>query len=126
MIQDYNPAHPEIHIEYFVVFDDGRGNGFWFPCNQDGTFPEPLNPCAQVNYNYCMENPHLFVRHGEVVKEEHLSAVPARGRCLCGNTVELVNQYCGAAQCDNCGRWYNLFGEELLPPDEWNEKCDDY
>ena len=126
MIRDYAPAHLEICTEHFIVFDDESGNGYWFPCNQGGVFPEPLNPCAQENYDYCMENPQLFVRHGEVVKEERLFTVPACGRCSCGNTVELVNQYCGAAQCDNCGRWYNLFGENILPPDEWHESCGDY
>ena len=62
MLKDCVPAHPEIHTEYYLVFDDGHGNGFWFPCNHKGAFAKPLSPCAQRNYDDCLQNPHRFVR----------------------------------------------------------------
>lgn len=37
--------------------------------------------------------------------------------CHCGATVYLH----GDTQCDNCGQWYNAFGEELMDPQFWNE-----
>lgn len=46
---------------------------------------------------------------------------PAYGTCHCGGTVELTDEYMGACECPNCGQWYNLFGQELLPPDMWEE-----
>jgi hypothetical protein len=27
----------------------------------------------------------------------------------------------GANECPHCGQWYNVFGQELLPPDQWEE-----
>ena len=126
MLKDCVPAHPEIHTEYYLVFDDGHGNGFWFPCNHKGAFAKPLSPCAQRNYDDCLQNPHRFVRYNEVVKEVRHFTAPASGKCRCGNTVELIDEYCGASQCQQCGQWYNLFGENILPPSEWCESCNDY
>ena len=43
-------------------------------------------------------------------------------KVLCDNDdVELWDQYYGACQCPECGKWYNLFGQSLLPPDCWEE-----
>ena len=36
-------------------------------------------------------------------------------------TVYLYDRYRAACQCPKCGRWYNLFGQELLPPEMWEE-----
>ena len=38
--------------------------------------------------------------------------------CDCGSTVYLGRFTC---ECENCGRLYNSFGQELAPPDEWDE-----
>lgn len=35
---------------------------------------------------------------------------------------ELVNQYQGACPCPKCGQWYNLFGQELINPQYWEEE----
>ena len=52
---------------------------------------------------------------------------PDRGICVCGAEVYLDrdNSYLAAVQCPKCGKWYNLFGQELLPPDEWDYGYDD-
>ena len=46
---------------------------------------------------------------------------PAHGICRCGEEVTLIDEYMGSCQCENCGQWYNLFGQELLPPNQWEE-----
>lgn len=37
------------------------------------------------------------------------------------NAPQLLNGYC-ARECPHCGQWYNLFGQRLKHPDEWEEK----
>ena len=51
---------------------------------------------------------------------------PAIMRCEnCGTEFDLTDEYYGACQCPECGQWYNLFGQTLLPPDEWEEDLDE-
>lgn len=46
------------------------------------------------------------------------------GECECGETVTLYNQYLGACECPKCGRWYNIWGQELNPPHTWSSGDD--
>lgn len=39
--------------------------------------------------------------------------------CACGNTV-YTNQFTNI--CPDCGRLYNANGEELAPPEEWDDE----
>lgn len=43
--------------------------------------------------------------------------------CKCGATVESWGGM--DTDCDRCGRDFNAFGQELRPPDEWEEPWDD-
>jgi len=106
------------HAWHELAFDDGRGNGFAFPCDELGNVPEDLNPAARENLDYCRQHPEKFARFAEVVTIRQQYRDPAHGRCECGREVYLQNQYYGACSCE-CGRWYNLFGQELTPPSEW-------
>ena len=110
-------------ISYELAFDDGHGNGFGFPCNASGSVGTCLNPAAAANLAYCRQHPEKFKRAGEVVEHRRRYKEEDYGTCECGETVYLVNQYMGACQCPNCGRWYNLFGQSLLPPEAWEEDC---
>lgn len=42
----------------------------------------------------------------------------------CGSRVYLggpgYTPYMGVVQC-NCGQWYNIFGQALKPPEDWEE-----
>lgn len=102
-----------------LVFDDGHNNGFGFPCDENGTVPDDLNDAAKDNLAWCRLNPKKFVRFSKVVKHKQRYRKPAQGRCKCGEIVILQNEYMGACQCQKCGQWYNLFGQELLDPDKW-------
>lgn len=122
MLKNYVPSQYRTITRYQLVFDDGRNNGYAFPCDKDGNFSENLNPCAMESYRRCMENPDKFVRFNKIVETKHRVKDEAHGTCSCGNEVYLYNEYHGACQCEKCGKWYNLFGQELLPPTEWEEE----
>ena len=112
---------------YTLDFDrkDDPGAGFSFPCDEEGNTLN-LNEAAQENLEYCIRNSDVFYPK-KVVK--HIDRYKHRetGRCSCGEEFELINQYLGACQCPKCEKWYNLFGQELLPPDQWGDDCvDDY
>lgn len=121
MLKDFTPSRVEEITEYSLVFDDGHNNGFAFACDAAGAllFDEETNPLAFANYRNCLGHPEQFVRFGEVVGYPRLFKVPGHGTCSCGHEVNLYNQCQGACQCPNCGQWYNLFGQELLPPEQW-------
>lgn len=40
------------------------------------------------------------------------------GECYCGGTVQLLFD---TNECFNCGRLYNSVGQQLRPPEEWEE-----
>ena len=124
MLKDIMESTYETEEWYELVFDDGHNNGFGFPANEAGDVLLELNKAALENYRYCMDHPEKFKRWNEVVKYSRRYRVPAKGTCSCGQEVVLINEYMGACECPNCGKWYNLFGQELLPPDQWDMSDD--
>lgn len=122
-LKNYVPAKRRTAIEYELVFDDGCNNGFGFPCDKEGKLldSEEKNPVAHKNYRNCLEHPERFERFNRVIRYERRVVDNAHGTCSCGHEVELYDANCGACPCDKCGRWYNLFGQELLPPEYWED-----
>ena len=118
MLKNFVPARQAIHVERYIVFDDAEGNGYAFPCDMSG-YLQPMSDEAKANYEKCMASPDEFIRYNEFVKCQNTYTEAAHGTCLCGADVEIWNQYYGACQCENCGRWYNQFGQNLLPPEQW-------
>ena len=108
-------------VRYELAFDDGHGNGYGFPCDANGVVNEELTPDALHNLEYCRQHPEAFKRANEVVEIRLQYKEEDRRTCRCGETVYLYDQYRAACQCPKCGRWYNLFGQELLPPEMWEE-----
>ena len=125
MLKNYIPASHHTVTEYELVFDDGVFNGYGFPCDANGKLlqSEKENPIAHENMRRCLEHPERFVRFNKILKHERRVRDNAHGTCSCGNEVELWDQYMGACQCEKCGRWYNLFGQELVAPEYWEEDC---
>jgi hypothetical protein len=78
------------------------------------------NEGAQINYRYALEHEDKYVRFNRVIKRERDYKELAHGTCECGEEVYLQNEYMGACECPNCGRWYNLFGQELNPVNTWS------
>ena len=80
---------------------------------------------GEENWHSLLQKVGLGILTGPKLNEYKSSYVnPAIGKCSCGNEFELVDQYAGACECEKCHQWYNLFGQELLPPDKWD--MDDY
>lgn len=120
MLKSYKDAELETEVRYELMFDDGCCNGFGFTCDEHGN-THGLTDDAKRNLAWCRENTDKFVRPGVVVKFVRQFRNPPSGICECGEEVFLVDEYMGACECPKCKRWYNLFGQELLPPRQWDE-----
>lgn len=115
MLKNIVPKRKVKEKVYRLVFDDADGNGFAFPCDEEGNIGDLPKEAAR-NYAWCKEHPEKFERFGFVETVVWSFTEPAHGECHCGARVDLVNQYMGACQCGYCGQWYNLFGQDLTPP----------
>lgn len=125
MLRDYKSATYETVCWQELCFDDGHGNGFVFPCDAKGNpLLTRMQPEAIENYHFCMAHPEKFKRWNVVDEREERMRINATGRCICGEFIELWNQYMGACECPKCGRWYNLYGQELNPPETWEDGDD--
>lgn len=126
MIKDFKPRHKEEYLYYSIEFTDEQGDGFSFPCDENGILSEDvMSEGAKENYKYCISHPEKFARFNRVVRNNHVFAVPASGICDCGTWIELIDEYYGACECPNCGQWWNLFGQKLNPPEMWEETFDE-
>ena len=127
MLKNYqNKTYEEI-IEREIVFDDGYNNGFAFPCDEKGKLLKQCGDCAINNYDWCLEHPERFVRFNKIITTKRIGVNPAHGTCDCGEEIYLYgNGYYGAWDCPNCGKWYNYFGQEINPPDQWEENMEEY
>ena len=122
MLQNFQKKSYETIIDREIVFDDGIFNGYGFPCDEEGIILKECDPCAIKNYHWCLQHPEKFVRYNKVIETKRTGTNPAHGTCKCGEEVYLYgNGYYGAWECPNCGQWYNYFGQEINPPEEWEE-----
>ena len=120
MLKNITPRERKTIVEHYIDFDFDDNGGFSFPCDPAGALYE-LPPEAKNNYDWCMAHPEKFERWNKHTEIRRSYTENASGDCICGNRVELYDQYMGACECQNCGRWYNLFGQELLPPEHWED-----
>lgn len=126
MIKIIKERTPVTTTEYYIDFyySDDSDSGFCFLANKDGT-PALDKMCeeAKVNYEHCLVDDRLV---GPLFRRETSTYMdPAVGKCSCGAEVVLDADYAGAVRCE-CGRWYNLFGQELRDPKYWDRDDDDY
>lgn len=82
MIKDYKPAEWKSWSFYELVFDDGKNNGFGFPCDENGNLN--LTEEQKENYKFAMNHPEKFERYNEVVKFTGEYKADASGVCECG------------------------------------------
>lgn len=126
MLNNIVRPEPRLEITYGLRFYVDAGGGCEFPCDADGNVKlDSMMEAAINNYNDCLVHPEKFPYAFNEVKEyrRRIKDEPY-GTCHCGERVYLINEYMGACQCGKCGQWYNLFGEELLPPSEWEEEIE--
>jgi hypothetical protein len=121
MLKIIKERTPETITEYFIEFKykDDPDAGFCFPATSHG---DPDFSCmsdeAQANYLACLTDKRLT--EGEFTKHKWTYMNPAIGICSCGRDVVLECDHAGAVMCE-CGKWYNLFGQELRDPKYWEE-----
>lgn len=119
MLENIVPAERRVEVERELCFYYNSEGGYAFPCDENGNVLPTINRQARKNYEWCKAHEELFSRIF-VDTRSRVVTDPAHGKCKCGRDVYLVNEYMGACRCD-CGKWYNLFGQELLPPEQWEE-----
>lgn len=126
MIKDFVRRRTIETTDYILCFYyKDWGCGFGFPCNKNGIVDvDKLEPAGRKNYEWCISNPQEFEYFAVVDKNIRRYHENASGVCSCGNRIELWDQYMGACECPHCGKWYNLFGQELNHPDTWKDGDD--
>lgn len=113
---------------YRLRFLDSSKEGYDFPCDKNGNvLLNEMNKDSLLSYQYALSHPEFFKIYNEV---EELSYRYRDDKYLicpnCGEKVILFGEgYYGAYQCSNCGRYYNIFGQELNDPQYWEENFDE-
>lgn len=120
-MQIISERHKVTDIYYDLNFYNNGELCLGFPCDESGNVRfDKMQPAAIENYNGAISKglKHKVQRYSNTYTE------PAVGKCeCCGREVQLVNDYCGATECE-CGQWYNLSGQSLNPPKMWEEPID--
>lgn len=121
MLKNIKRGYVKEEPYYELVFDNGEGtDGYAFPCDGAGNVKSMGKP-GYKSLEYCMAHPEKFSRYNEVIRQVRHIHVPTRGECVCGEKVELYDQYRGAFRC-RCGRWYDAHdGHELVKPEYWHD-----
>ena len=108
-------------VEYYIFYEYAEvlDSGFMFPCNQDGdiNFNE-MEQAALDNYNKCESGEYEVVYHG-LRRSINSYWEPTIAECSCGHEVVLESN---TNQCESCHAYYNLGGQELRDPREWEER----
>ena len=121
MLKIIKERTPETIIDYYIEFTykDDPNAGLMFPANSDGTPAfDKMPKAAKANYESCLTDDCLSEPEFKVEKHTYIN--PAVGQCSCGRYLTLECDHAGAVRC-KCGRWYNLFGQELRDPEYWEE-----
>lgn len=116
IIEQAHDIYTEKKVRLFELRRD-RDCGFQFDVVEGKTVFQCK--AAQKNFQYCLEHPWEYEDKGIVTQRES-GWQEARAICECGKEIFLQGTYMGASQCGYCGRWHNLFGQELLPPESWD------
>lgn len=86
--------------------------GFSFPVD------EVLSEEGKANLEYCKSHPDELIDMG-IENYGWWYTENATAECECGQIIPLWDEYLGACECEHCGRWHNLFGQELKNPSAW-------
>lgn len=121
MLKDIKRGEWVETVEYELCFFDDENCGYAFPCDEQGNLMPDINEDARRNYELCMQHPELYMIFNKVHKQKRQWREPTTGLCSCGERIELWDEYYGACSCPKCNKWYNLFGQELLPPEQWEK-----
>lgn len=121
MLKIIRERTPETLVDFRIEFTykDDPNAGFSFPAlyNEKPDY-EAMPIEAKRNYEKCLTDDRLI--GPEFIKNERIYMNPAVGKCYCGREVVLECDFQGAVRCA-CGKWYNLFGQELRDPKYWED-----
>lgn len=101
---------------FFQRKNDYEGNGYAFPCDENGNLASFETEDAKKSYDFVKDNEDYC--DGRVIQEAHSWIEDAKVKCNCGNIFYLHDEFCGCGECPECHQWYNLFGQEVIPPEE--------
>lgn len=123
MIKNYKAPERVTKTDYNLVFYYEPGGGCSFPCDENGVVDiANLPDAAKKNLESALSHPEKYpVAWNHVEKRTYTYTEDATGTCKCGHKISLYNEYLGACECPHCGRWWNLFGDELKNPRRWND-----
>lgn len=118
MIEIIREAGFETAVEYSVDFYNEEGRVcLSFPSNEAGE--AIITPENKDNYEFGVKKCTEGTFYRRIIRHSWRYRANAIAKCHCGAEIELYNEYLGACECPECGRWYNLFGQELNNPEEW-------
>lgn len=120
IIEQGRRVEKEEFARTFTYKDDPHA-GKQFDCDKDGKL-EPMTPSQKQAWEWVMEHLELFNDKG-VVRFAWTYWQPAKIHCHCGDEFYLPDSL--ENECDNCGRLYNGFGQELAPREQWEERWDE-
>lgn len=113
IISERQPVTDTYYKREFQLIGESWGTGLSFPCDDNGE-PDLQNNAAKTNFQYALEHPEEYEDLGRQ-EYRHTYVLPALAKCSCGHEIRLSSDY---NVCD-CGQGYNLFGQALLPMEEW-------
>ena len=105
-------------INYQLCYDNRtkrNGSGYAFDCHNDGTLMDRSRAAhARFAEGEQLDNPEDW--DGPHIRSYQTRWVePAVGRCVCGHSVVLADPLDN--ECDECHRWYNMVGQEVVSPE---------
>lgn len=124
MMKDFRNGEWVEEPYYELLFYTDRSGGYGFPCDADGNpLFDKMTDCAKKNYERCMELglKHFPYAFNQIERYVNRWREPNSGICKCGKRIDLYDEYLGACECPHCGRWWNLFGQELKKPEHWDD-----
>ena len=104
--------------EYYIFYEwaEQLDSGFMFPCNQDGVINfNDMSKTALDRYEKCESGEYEVVYRG-LQRMVNRYWEPAIGECSCGNEVVLESN---TNMCEHCGSYYNMGGQQLRDPRDW-------
>jgi hypothetical protein len=108
----------EFNLNFHIVGDEGAC--YSFECDEQGNVKtEGFAPIALENLAICQANVDGKY-HPPVVKRYDWSYwQPAEMKCGCGMLIHLTDALDN--ECERCGKYYNMSGQEVIP----SHKCDE-
>ena len=107
-----------------IEFDINGDVAYSFPTAnwETPSFDSEYADIQKKSYEQCMSGVANGTMEGPFHRIESWAYTqPAQGICECGHKIELIDQYMGACECPYCNRWHNMFGQQLLDPEYWEE-----